>query len=104
MYLIYIYVPESHLEVVKNAMFEKGAGKIGDYSHCAWQIKGTGQFKPLEGSNPHIGFKNVIEKVEEYKVEMVCQKSLITDVIAAMHTAHPYETPAYQIINIAELS
>lgn len=98
MYLIYFYVPSDHLEHVKNAMFEAGAGKIGHYDHCAWQIKGQGQFKPLEGSDAYIGVKHQLETVDEYKVEIVCEESHITDVIAALHQAHPYETPAYQVI------
>lgn len=100
MYKICFYVPEAQAEVVKNAMFSAGAGKIGDYSHCAWQVAGVGQFLPLEGSDAYIGQVGKLEYTPELKVEMVCAEECIRDVIAAMKTAHPYETPAYQVIRV----
>jgi len=103
MYKICFYVPLSHLEHVKNAMFAKGAGKIGLYTHCAWQVLGEGQFMPIEGSKAFIGEKNQLEKLAEYKVEMVCDDAYIHDTIAALKDAHPYEEPAYQIIRCEEL-
>lgn len=98
MYKICFYVPESHTELVKNAMFQAGAGKIADYAACAWQVLGEGQFMPLEGSHAFIGQKHQLEKVKEYKVEMVCETALIQAAISALKKAHPYETPAYQVI------
>ena len=59
MYRINFYVPETHLEIVKDALFQAGAGKIGHYDHCCWQTKGTGQFRPLDSSSPHIGKKKI---------------------------------------------
>lgn len=97
MYKICFYVPDSHLEVVKEAMFAKGAGRIGNYSHCCWQILGEGQFMPLAGSDCFIGEQGLLEKVKEYKVEMVCDEQHIHEVIAALKDAHPYEEPAYQV-------
>lgn len=52
MYKMCYFVPESHLETTKSALFEVGAGRIGDYDCCAWQCKGQGQFRPLDGSQP----------------------------------------------------
>ena len=52
MYSLCFYVPESHVEEVKQALFDAGAGRIGDYGSCAWQVLGTGQFQPMEGSEP----------------------------------------------------
>lgn len=98
MYKICFYVPLDHAEKVKNAMFEKGAGKIGNYGCCAFQIIGEGQFMPLEGSNAFIGSLDKLEKVPELKVEMVCDESFIHDVITALKQAHPYEEPAYQVL------
>ncbi len=100
MYKICFYVPTSHLEEVKNAMFTNGAGKIGHYSCCAWQILGEGQFMPLSGSHAYLGEENKLEKLEEYKVEMVCDSKYIEKVVAALKKAHPYEEPAYQIIRL----
>lgn len=91
-----VYVPETHLEQVKSALFEAGAGRIGDYDSCCWQTCGTGQFRALEGSNPFIGSQGQVEKVQEWKLELVCAPARIEAVIAALKKAHPYETPAYQ--------
>ena len=99
---ISVYVPDSHLEPVKNAMFQAGAGKIGLYDFCAWQTKGQGQFRPLENSQPHLGKLNTLEKVDEWKVEMVCEENLIHNVISALKAAHPYETPAYIVTKSLE--
>ncbi len=64
--LIY-YVPESHLEETKLAVFAAGAGGIGNYEHCAWQVLGTGQFKPVKGANPFIGELDALEHVAEWR-------------------------------------
>lgn len=103
MYKICFYVPTSHLETVKSAMFKKGAGKIGNYGCCAWQTLGEGQFVPLTGSKAFIGVQDQLEKVEEYKVEMVCDDTLIKDVISALKNSHPYEEPAYDVWRIEDL-
>lgn len=89
------YVPASHLESVKQALFDAGAGRVGDYEYCAWQTPGQGQFRPLPGSDPYIGESGELTRVEEYKVELVCEEAVFTAVIAALKAAHPYETPAY---------
>lgn len=100
MYKLCFYVPESHLEPVKSALFEAGAGKIGDYECCCWQVKGEGQFKPLEGSQPFIGRQGQIEQVDEYRVEMVCEQRIASDVIRALKRTHPYEEPAFDLIEV----
>ena len=102
-YHIYFYVPETHLQQVKEAMFAAGAGKIGDYERCAWQTKGQGQFCPCEGSDPYLGKKGDLETVAEYKVEMVCNEKDINEVIAALKNSHPYEEPAYGVIEIVKV-
>jgi hypothetical protein len=89
------YVPETHLEEVKTALFEAGAGRIGDYDCCCWETLGNGQFRPLDGSKPFIGEQGRIEVVSEYKVEMVCPAELIEKIVNTLKEAHPYETPAY---------
>lgn len=90
-----VYVPESHLEKVKGALFAAGAGRLGNYDHCCWQTEGTGQFRPLAGSNPHLGEAGQLERVKEWKVEMVCPPERIEAAVAALRQAHPYETPAF---------
>lgn len=91
-------MPETHLNDVKSAIFKAGAGIMGNYACCSWETLGTGQFKPLEGSNPFIGTLSRIEQVKEYKVETICEESVIDDVIKVLKQSHPYELPAYQII------
>lgn len=95
MYKISFYVPEENLEPVKAALFAAGAGRIGNYDQCCWQTKGQGQFRPLAGSNPHLGNQQQLSTLEEYLVEMVCADELIHEVIRALKQAHPYEEPAY---------
>ncbi|QUM80974.1 NGG1p interacting factor NIF3 [Moritella sp. 5] len=98
MFVIIFYVPPENVEDVKQALFKAGAGTIGDYARCAWQCLGTGQFKPLFGSQPHIGTLNEIEFVDEFRVEMVCSTSNVRAAINALISAHPYEEPAYHIL------
>ncbi len=98
MYKISFYVPEEYAEVVKSALFAAGAGQVGNYSHCAWQVIGEGQYMPLKGSKAFLGTVNQLETVREYKVEMDCSEEHIHQAIAALKESHPYETPAYDVI------
>ncbi|WLQ11258.1 YqfO family protein [Hahella aquimaris] len=100
MYKLSFFVPESHMETVKEAVFAAGGGKIGDYDRCSWQTKGVGQFRPLDGSSPFLGSVGEVERVEEYKVELVVEDALISPVVAAMKLAHPYEEPAYDVYRL----
>ncbi len=103
MYKIAFFVPLTHSELVKTAMFEAGGGKIGNYDSCSFETLGTGQFRPLTGSNPFLGQKNLIEKVPELKVEMVVKNELISAVISAMKKTHPYEEVAYEVFRMEDL-
>jgi structural hemagglutinin/hemolysin toxin protein RtxA len=100
MYKISFLVPETHLEIVKNAMFDQGAGVIGNYKHCAWQTLGEGQFMALENAEPFIGEKGKLCKVPEYYVQITCTSEVVHSVITALKEAHPYEEPAYDVIKI----
>ncbi len=102
MYKICFYVPVTHIDQVKDAMFSAGAGNIGNYSSVAWQVLGEGQFMPLSGSKAFIGQIDQLEKIYEFKVEMVCADKKIEAVIRALRTAHPYEEPAFQVIKLEE--
>jgi len=101
-YKLAFFVPASHVEVVKAAVFAAGGGRIGDYDHCAWQTLGQGQFRPLDGSQPFLGQTGQVEVVEEWKVELVVADELIAQVVAALKQSHPYETPAYEVWQLAE--
>lgn len=100
MYKLCVYIPEAQLEVVKRALFDAGAGRIGNYSDCCWQVAGTGQFRPGEGSRPFVGEAGEIEQVAEYRVEMVCADDVVDQVIAALRSTHPYEEPAFDLIRV----
>lgn len=97
MFKISFYVPETHLEMVKNALFDAGAGKIGNYDRCCWQTRGTGQYRPLENSHAFKGAQNQVSQETEYLVEMVFEQNSKEVVVQALLQTHPYETPAYAI-------
>ncbi len=102
MYKICVFIPENSVEKVKQAMFDAGAGRIGNYDSCCWQTEGTGQFRPLWGSNPALGVQGEIEKVSEVKVEMVCGDDLVKGVVLALRGSHPYEEPAFDVFLLVE--
>ncbi|MDI4638725.1 MULTISPECIES: NGG1p interacting factor NIF3 [Halomonadaceae] len=97
MYKLAFFAPSEAAEIVKEAVFASGAGRIGDYEACCFQTAGIGQFRPLSGADPHIGRVGGLSHVEEVKIELVCQDELIRDAVAALKKAHPYEEPAYEV-------
>jgi dinuclear metal center YbgI/SA1388 family protein len=92
---IVVFVPESDLAQVSDAMFEAGAGRIGEYSQCSFRTAGTGTFFGSDAANPTIGQKGRREEVSEWRLEVVCPESRLQAVVAAMRQAHSYEEPAY---------
>lgn len=103
MHKLTVYVPESHLEPVKDALFAAGAGRYAAYDRCCWQVLGQGQFRPLEGSVPFVGQRGVEERVPEYRVEMLCGDERVAAVTAALRAAHPYEEPAFDFVRIRRM-
>lgn len=100
MYQIWVYVPQTHLAGVKQALFAAGAGRIGLYDSCAWQTQGLGQFRAMPGSQPFIGQQGEVEEVEEWRLELVCAAALVGAALDAMLQAHPYEEPAYGVVPV----
>lgn len=101
MWKLTVFIPAEHLENVKEALFEAGAGATAHgYDRCCWQILGQGQFRPLEGSHPFIGSQGTSETVAEYRVEMLCGEERKSAVTEALLAAHPYEQPAYDWVKI----
>jgi dinuclear metal center YbgI/SA1388 family protein len=92
-----IYVPSENAAAVQAAVFEAGAGHIGDYSHCSWSVSGIGQFLPHEGASPAVGSVGALERVPEDRFEVVAPARARAAVLAAMRAAHPYEEPAFDI-------
>ena len=100
MFKLIFFVPEEYKEKLNNSLFEKGAGKYKNYDMCAYEVKGTGQFRALEKSNPFIGTKNKLEKVTEYRIEMLCDKANIKEIVEILLKEHPYEEPAYEVYEV----
>ncbi|MBI2622161.1 hypothetical protein HYW66_00810 [Candidatus Microgenomates bacterium] len=94
---IAVYVPESHADIVRQAMGNAGAGVIGNYSHCTFSIKGKGNYKPLEEAKPFIGEVGKFEEVEEERIETVCPQKKVKEVIKAIKKVHPYDEVALDI-------
>ena len=113
MYKLCFYVPESHLDAVKQAVFAAGGGRIGHadgggrlvgtYDSCCWQVLGHGQYRPLEGSTPYLGQQGQVQSVSEWKVELVVADELIHDSVKALKRTHPYETPAFEVWRLSDL-
>ena len=98
-----VFVPAAQAAAVREAMFEAGAGAIGDYSQCSWTTSGSGQFLPHDGADPAIGAVGALEHVAEDRVEVVAPARVRRAVLAAMRTAHPYEEPAFDVLELAPL-
>jgi len=102
-YKLCYYVPDSHLEQTKAAVFDAGGGRVGNYDRCCFQMRGEGQFRPLPGSSPYIGSAGKVERVAEYRVELVCDDGLVERVVAALRRSHPYEEPAFDVVRLVEV-
>ncbi len=92
-----VFIPEKHHEAVLRAVSEAGAGWIGKYSHCTFNLEGQGTFLPQEGTTPYIGEQGKLERVKEVRLETIITERIQSQVIAAMLDAHPYEEVAYDI-------
>jgi dinuclear metal center YbgI/SA1388 family protein len=97
------FVPHADAERVLDAIAAAGAGAIGDYSRCAWSVAGEGTFRPEAGAHPAIGSIGEIERVPETRLETVLPRGRRPDVVAALRAAHPYEEPAFDLIELAEI-
>lgn len=94
------FVPLSHSEHVKQAVFNAGAGEIGLYSECSFSTKGQGTYKPLGGSNPFEGEHDKRSEVEEERIEVLVSNHRLDKVVSALLEAHPYEEVAYDLISV----
>lgn len=95
LHALVVYVPLAHSENLLAAIGDAGAGRIGDYTHCAFTTPGTGRFTPLPGSQPFIGAVGTPEQVPELRIECVVSEELLDGVVRALRAAHPYEEPAF---------
>ena len=97
---IVVFVPESHADIVREAMGKAGAGKTDNYTFCSFSVKGTGRFRPEKGAHPTIGKVGRLESVEEERIEVVCARERVKEVVEAIKKVHPYEEVALDIYPI----
>jgi hypothetical protein len=97
-----VFVPESALDPVRDALFDAGAGRIGDYERCSWYTAGTGTFLGGESTAPSIGEAGREERVPELRLETVFPAERQLEVVAALRAAHPYEEPAFDVYELVE--
>ncbi len=97
-----VFVPVADAEGLRVALADAGAGGIGDYDSASFTGPGEGRFRPLPGANPTIGEIGQLEVVEEVRIEAVLPRHLRTSVVAALLAAHPYQEPAYDVVEIAD--
>jgi dinuclear metal center YbgI/SA1388 family protein len=100
---VVVFVPESDLRKVSDAMFAAGAGVIGQYEQCSFRLAGTGTFFGTESTNPTVGEKGRREDVSEWRLEVVCPEAILPGVVAAMRSAHSYEEPAFDVYPLKAL-
>ena len=99
---VIVTIPLENVEEVRNAICKIGAGVIGNYTYCSMSTKCIGTFKPNDEANPYIGNNNVLEFVEEDKLEVVCNCSIVKQVVEKIREVHPYEEPAIDIIPLID--
>jgi hypothetical protein len=94
---IVVYTPKSHASKIREVMGKAGAGKMGNYSHCTFTIEGVARYLPLKGAKPFIGKVGKLEQSREVRIESLCEKKLVKNVIKAVRSVHPYEKPEINI-------
>jgi hypothetical protein len=102
-YKLVVFVPREALESLRSALFDAGAGRIGDYDRCSWYAAGTGTFRGDSGTSPTLGTPGREESVAELRLETVVPAERVAQVVAALRAAHPYEEPAFDLYARAEL-
>ena len=102
-YKIVVTVPENETEVLREAIGNAGGGKVGNYTHCSFSVKGTGRFLPIDGAKPTIGQVGQLEKVAEERIEITCDGENLKSVVAAIRKEHSYEEPVIDVYKLEEL-
>ncbi len=97
---IVVFVPLKNTDELAFGMASAGAGIIGNYTVCSFRINGVGTFLAGKGSKPKAGKKDRFEMVEEVRLEMICDKKNLDDIIDTIYEVHPYEEPAYEVYDV----
>ncbi|PKP36044.1 MAG: Nif3-like dinuclear metal center hexameric protein, partial [Bacteroidetes bacterium HGW-Bacteroidetes-15] len=94
------FVPNANVNDIRQALFNAGAGQIGEYDQCSYNVEGTGTFRAGENTNPHVGKKGEMHQESETRVEVIVPKPILSKVVSALRNAHPYEEVAYDLYPI----
>lgn len=97
---IVVFAPAAYADKISKSMSDAGAGKIGEYSECSFRSEGEGTFRGGKKSSPAVGKKGRLEKIDEIRIEMICEEEKLNEVTEAMLAVHPYEEPAYDVYRI----
>ena len=100
---IVVFVPITHAQKIREVLAKTGTGKLGDYDSCSFSSKGVGRFRPLKGAQPFIGKVGEVEEVEEEKIEVLCAREKLEEVLEEVKVAHPYEEPAIDVYPLLTL-
>ncbi len=92
-----VFVPDGHAEALRNALFDAGAGRMGDYDECSFNSQGSGTFRPGQGASPFVGERGLRHSQPETRVEVICPAHASARIVAAMKAAHPYEEVAFDL-------
>lgn len=98
---IVVTVPETDADKVRQAIGDAGGGRLGNYSHASFSVKGVGRFLPGEGARPAVGQVGKLEQVVEERIEVTCERSQQSAVVKAIRRAHPYEEPVIDVYPLA---
>lgn len=96
-----VFVPPADAAALRAALASAGAGQIGNYGECSFELAGRGSFRGNDAANPAIGRRSVLEQVEETRLEMVAPRSRLGEVVRALYAVHPYEEPAFDLYPLA---
>lgn len=100
---IVVFTPLSHAEKIRRVLADAGCGGMGNYDSCSFSVKGMGRFRPLKGAKPFIGKRGKIEETTEERIETICTKAKLQQVLRAVKKAHPYEEPAIDVYPLANV-
>jgi dinuclear metal center YbgI/SA1388 family protein len=100
-YKLVVFVPEAHAGALRTALSEAGAGVIGDYTECSYELSGNGTFIGGDAANPTVGERGRLERVPEIRLEMVCSEASLSRAAEALRRVHPYEEPAWDVYPLA---
>ena len=102
-YKVVVTVPENEADNLREAIGNVGGGKVGNYSHCSFSVKGTGRFLPIDGANPAIGTIGKMEEVAEERIEITCNSQSLKIVVETIRRVHSYEEPAIDVYELKEV-